>query len=247
MSASPSSLERLGELLADRACGETLSGAELRELTELRSRHPQLDIDSYERAAAAVHLCLLRGPLRELPRRLRARIIRAAVELGLGRRDRGSRLRLLVGSLGWAAAAVLLLVPRLAQEPAPLDPVAELQAAQDLEFWDWSSTEDPAGQGVTGEVAWSDALHSGFMRFEGLPQNDPTVEQYQLWVFDADRPAEHPVDGGVFDASEGTTLVPIDAKLQVDQPTLFAITLERPGGVVVSSRERLLLVANPLL
>lgn len=245
MSGLDTSLSRLGELLADRACGEVLSSDELVELTDLRSRHPEVDIDSYERAASAVHLCLLRGPLRELPKRVRARLIRLAVELGFGLPRRSSRLRLVVASLGWAAAAVLLLVPRPVAPAA--DGLAELTAAADLELFDWSSTDDPAGQGVTGQVAWSASLHSGFMRFEGLPENDPTVEQYQLWVFDAERPAEHPVDGGVFDAVGGSLLVPIDTKLQVDEPTLFAITLERPGGVVVSSRERLLLVANPLL
>ncbi len=245
MSDQQSSLARLGELLADRACGETLSSTELTELTQLRARHPEVDIDSYERAAAAVHLCLLRGPLRELPKRIRARLIRKAVELGFGAPRRGPRLRLLVASLGWAAAAVLLLVPR--PSTSSVDRMQVLSAAADLRYFDWASTDYPAGQGVSGQVAWSDLQRGGFMRFEGLPQNDPTIEQYQLWVFDAERPAEHPVDGGVFDAVGESLVVPIDAKLPVSQPTLFAITLERPGGVVVSSRERLLLVANPLL
>ena len=53
-----------------------------------------------------------------------------------------------------------------------------------------------------------------------------------------------PVDGGVFDVdSSGSVTIPIDAKLKVDSPYLFAITVEKPGGVVVSSRERLALVA----
>ena len=47
----------------------------------------------------------------------------------------------------------------------------------------------------------------------------------------------------MFDAKEGRFEVPIDAKIVVDEAKLFAITLERPGGVVVSSRERLLLTA----
>ena len=40
-------------------------------------------------------------------------------------------------------------------------------------------------------------------------------------------------------------VVPIDAKVAVGEPYLFAITVEPPGGVVVSSRERIALVAQP--
>ncbi len=44
-----------------------------------------------------------------------------------------------------------------------------------------------------------------------------------------------PVDGGVFDITgEGEVIVPIDAKLPIGTPAVFAITLEQPGGVVVS-------------
>jgi hypothetical protein len=39
--------------------------------------------------------------------------------------------------------------------------------------------------------------------------------------------------------------VPIRARLPVGKPVLFVITVERPGGVVVSSRERIALVAKP--
>ena len=44
------------------------------------------------------------------------------------------------------------------------------------------------------------------------------------------------IKGGVFDmpAGDGEAIVPIDAKIRVDEPVLFAITVERPGGVVVS-------------
>jgi hypothetical protein len=57
----------------------------------------------------------------------------------------------------------------------------------------------------------------------------------------------YPVDGGVFEipADGGEVVIPIEAKLPVGQPTLFAVTVEPPGGVVVSSRERIVLVAQP--
>jgi hypothetical protein len=53
------------------------------------------------------------------------------------------------------------------------------------------------------------------------------------------------LDGGVFDIpTTGEVIVPINAKLQVREPFMFAITIEKPGGVVVSSRERLPLLAK---
>ena len=39
--------------------------------------------------------------------------------------------------------------------------------------------------------------------------------------------------------------MPIRAKLPVGEPVLFAITVEKPGGVVVSKRDRIALVAKP--
>jgi anti-sigma-K factor RskA len=82
------------------------------------------------------------------------------------------------------------------------------------------------------------------MRFGGVAPNDPTEQQYQLWIFDATRPEATPVDGGVFDIGEsGEVIVPINAKLPVREAAAFAITVEQPGGVVVSDRSRLALLA----
>jgi anti-sigma-K factor RskA len=75
--------------------------------------------------------------------------------------------------------------------------------------------------------------------------NSPTKEQYQLWIFDKNQSDKTPVDGGVFDVTtEGEVLVSIHPKLKVQEAFLFAVTIEKPGGVVVSSRERLPLLAN---
>ena len=53
---------------------------------------------------------------------------------------------------------------------------------------------------------------------------------------------QRPVDGGVFDiaaqaAATGEVIIPIDAKLPVGDARIFAITVEPPGGVVVSDRD----------
>jgi anti-sigma-K factor RskA len=105
---------------------------------------------------------------------------------------------------------------------------------------------DPIGAQVNGDVIWSDAQQQGFMRFAGLPVNDPTIEQYQLWIFDANRDTRYPVDGGVFDIDSNAEeiVIPIKASIHVAQATLFAVTIEKPGGVVVSDRQRLPVLAQ---
>lgn len=119
--------------------------------------------------------------------------------------------------------------------------------ATDLLRQDWKAAGDPLGTGVSGNVIWSDAKQEGYMTFKGLAANDPTVEQYQLWIFDKNQSTDTPVDGGVFDiqaSDTGETVVAIDPKIQIGEGFAFAITVEKPGGVVVSSRERLALVAG---
>lgn len=103
-------------------------------------------------------------------------------------------------------------------------------------------------EGITGEVIWSEARDEGYMRISGITSNDPAEWVYQLWIFDKTRDdgglAQRPVDGGVFnfnaatrDPETGDVIVPIDAKLPVGEAFLFAVTVEEPGGVVVSDRD----------
>jgi anti-sigma-K factor RskA len=138
--------------------------------------------------------------------------------------------------------------PRVVEQPVPT--LAEqretlLAAAQPLAA-EWSRTEDPASAEVAGDVVWDEATQTGYMRFVGLPANDPGEVQYQLWIFDATRDDRYPVDGGVFDVPAGAAevIVPINATLPVREAALFAVTVERPGGVMVSSRERIVALAQ---
>jgi anti-sigma-K factor RskA len=135
----------------------------------------------------------------------------------------------------------------LPEPPSPAEQRSALLAeAADVVRVEWTATDDPAARGAGGDVVWSNARQQGWLRLRGLAVNDPTREQYQLWIFDATRDERHPVDGGVFDvdSATGDVLVPIRAAVPVAEPTLFAVTVERPGGVVVSSRERLPLLAK---
>jgi hypothetical protein len=128
---------------------------------------------------------------------------------------------------------------------SPTEARAELLAhAPDVATIEWTATADPTAQGAKGDIVWSQTEQKGFMRFVGLAINDAKQFQYQLWIFDKDRDAAFPVDGGVFDVtSTGEVIIPISAKLAVGDATLFAVTVEKPGGVVVSKRERIVVTA----
>ena len=130
--------------------------------------------------------------------------------------------------------AVTVAWKKAGDDPAIVAGEADLESAGGLE-----------SVGALGDVVWSSARQQGYMRFRGLAANDPTMAQYQLWIFDADRDEAYPVDGGVFDvpAAGGDVVVRIDPRLRVNRATAFAITVEKPGGVVVSSRKRLPLLA----
>ncbi len=183
----------------------------------------------------------------------------AASSGGVVTRIRPARRRraLLVWALA-TAAGLAVLVPRLsplwrntiADAAAPaLDPsatqlLAELRADPAVVPVRWAESEDPAAVNADGEVWWDAARQRGVLRIRGLVPNDPRLAQYQLWIVDAERDARYPVDGGVFDIGrDGEVLVVIDARVPVRRATLFAVTLEAPGGVVVSTRERLVLTA----
>jgi hypothetical protein len=143
-------------------------------------------------------------------------------------------------------ASAVAQPPASARAPAGPPSREQLLALQGTAKLDFKATQDASAKGATGDVVWHGGLQHGYMRIVGLEANDPTRVQYQLWIFDADRDDKFPVDGGVFDVSKaGEALVPISAKLKVGRPKLFAITAEKPGGVVVSKRERIVLTAAP--
>jgi hypothetical protein len=158
--------------------------------------------------------------------------------------------------LGWylAAACFILAIsgwwPRLMQrsEPSTLSEMREklLAESTDLIKTDWKPASYQGTERLSGDVVWSNARQQGFIRFTGMPVIDPQVGAYQLWIFDANQDEKFPVDGGVFavDQKTGEVIVRINAKLKISQPRLFAITVEKPGGVVVSKRNSLVAVAK---
>jgi anti-sigma-K factor RskA len=236
---------RAQELLVERAL-RPLEPAEIAELEALGYVHD----GSFEMTAAAIQLAAIQ--VEAMPAGLADRIERATWAPVIPMRKRAVRayagsiaaaacLLLAVGAYLWAGRdkpGSVALSPQQARE--------QLLAMADVTRLDWKQTPDPAGSHAAGDVVWSPSAQRGYMRFVGLTPNDATKTQYQLWIFDKDRDAAFPVDGGVFDvSSSGEVIVPITAKLRVDQPTLFAVTVEKPGGVVVSKRERIVVTAAP--
>ena len=111
--------------------------------------------------------------------------------------------------------------------------------------WDKGPSEY-SGTTAQGDITWSDAKQSGFMRFRGLPLNDPKKFQYQLWIFDSERDSSKPTSGGVFDvlSCDGEYLVEIAPSIAVFEGKSFVVTVEPPGGVVVSKRKHIVRTAN---
>lgn len=175
--------------------------------------------------------------------------------------------------IGWIAAAACMvfatigwlqmfsLRQRFAPEPVVTlaDLRREVDASADLRRAPWGDWDNPEVKGVTGEIVWSQSLQKGYMVFKGLPANDPTKEQYQLWIVD-DRGIEHRVSGGIFNASADTTgwrgevrtqrvgddlIVEVEPRIFVRTPTLFALTIEEPGGTWLSTMKRRVVAAKP--
>ena len=165
--------------------------------------------------------------------------------------------RLRGGSGWWAAAACLVLAfavwlrPLHAPRPKPAARAApvSLATARRALLADAGAmeialdpTEDPSAGTLHGDVVWDPATQRGYLRLAGLPRNDPHIDQYQIWIFDAARDSRYPIDGGVFDCPSParTLIIPIHAVIPVRRARAFSITLERAGGVVVSAREHVL-------
>ena len=170
-------------------------------------------------------------------------------------------------SLGWALAAAACIAlavniwttrfrspPEVAQTPIAIQtPIPELSAAQkreqflasakDMVQTTWTSAKNE--KEVLGDIVWSNERQQGYMRFRGLPVNDPNTDCYQLWIVDETQNQKTPLSGGVFDVSAtGEIVIPIDAQLKVKKPKMFAVTKEKSGGVVVSDPSRIVAVAK---
>lgn len=258
MSDSSFAPNELAELAAGAALGE-LSPDEIDRLQSLPHSDVQIETESLLSTATALQTMFLNQDLKSMPASLRERIKQSSVE-HFHRRDEAAPTPATSSQTGistrekfaWLAmvAALLLAFGLWMNSPEDSNQMGAATArttledsATDLIKVTWTPGTTPFDEEVSGDVIWSNERQEGYMRFVSMPINDPSVEQYQLWIIDPDRDDE-PIDGGVFDINDnGEAIVPIDAKLKVLQPAAFAITIEKPGGVVVSTQERLPLLA----
>lgn len=153
-----------------------------------------------------------------------------------------------LSAIGWyaaAAAAVALMFVIASRAPqdrtvSPAQAYSTLAKAPGTVAAQWQFNDaggDIRFSNASGEVIFNAADQAGYMKLTGLPVNDPAQEQYQLWIVDASRAGETTdrIDGGVFDVNaDGEVIIPITAAVTAEQPVVFAITVEKPGGVVVS-------------
>ncbi len=257
--------DALLDLLVKRVT-EGLSTAEQRELDVLDDGELSEQERALELAAAAVALTAARGAP-PLPASLRERIERDARTVVALRPPGPPARRPWPAAAGWFAAAACLILavagwlrqpasapattPPLAQETrlpvhTPAQARAALLARAGTLKAAFGKTADPGSAGVSGDVVWDPATQQGYLRFSGLASNDPSVNQYQLWIFDGGRDSRYPVDGGVFDVPKGggEVVIPIRAALAVRAAKAFAVTVEKPGGVVVSGREHVVALAQ---
>ena len=249
-------LEHLHALLADRA----IQGADAAEEAAIRclmQQTPSMDAESFDRAAAALDLALQQGHEEAIPAHVLDKLQAQAASIKLEaqpsnkaiiqpvavsstpRSGRRSGIANAVAWTGWLVAAVVLLAMWLPSSPK-MPSIDQLMQQGALVVKGQVGKEGKPD--LAGEFIWDSKTQQGYMKLTGFDVNDPTVSQLQLWIFDEkDFTKDTPIDGGVFNiTSKNEVLIPIKPNLKVGNPHLFAITVERPGGVMKSERKKLI-------
>jgi anti-sigma-K factor RskA len=265
--------KRVLELLSDKALGE-LNEAELAEIRKLEEDHPELKeiAESFELTVAAISLTNLEVS-EPLPLHLREKLLKVSDEYFTEARkqveekkeeksreqdkqkvlgfERGKTPSPFFAWLGWAvagAACIALAIniwlthfsletkkePNLAQQR---EKILQMPDAIRLEW------KHPGTKETLGDLVWSNSAQKGFARFYKLPANEPEKETYQFWVIDESQ--KSPTDAGLFNVTtQGEVIFPIETRIKVDKPKMFAITVEKPGGVVIPSLDKIIAVAE---
>lgn len=171
------------------------------------------------------------------------------------------------GWLGWATAvaacialAAALYINRPPQQPEAVRDIPPQQitpppptnaqmrddlvkTAADIIRASWAAGNVKGLSQIVGDIVWSEQKQAGYMTFKNLPPNPPDQYTYQLWIMD--KTQEYPIDGGTFDVgTQGEVVIPVNAKLKAKTPDMFAITMEKPGGVPVSRKDKIVSVAK---
>ena len=255
MSLSEPNDLRIQELAAGFSLGDVVE-AELHEIKSYDQKMFQAMVERFEEAAARTFLTFQGTvPAEPMTAELSSRLKRMArgfmEEAAIPNATKMSTtasssiqpLTIAPSTMGlreiaaWLCVAASIALVLSVWLPSETDPIASLQqkrdkliaSASDIVRSKWESTAPDQKQDVQlGEVVWSSAAQQGFMTILGLPINDATKEQYQLWIIDPSRD-EKPVDGGVFDiASVGESIVAIqyfrdDGTLSEEGKAIFQV------------------------
>ena len=261
-STSPSNGDRFVDLLIQRST-TGLSESEQQEFENLsHSPKHESEVERYDLTVTALDLAFGFRDRESMPRDIQDRLLLAAgrffgngskgastatsadAQLELAQRRAANRFswRKAVALAVTAATAACVMLMLSGYNPFAKTPIERMQGFANLKPADlvkvsWQPVHEPL---VGGEALWSDSRQEGYMKFTDMPINDPSVKQYQLWIFDTNKEHLTPVDGGVFDISAaGEVVIPINAHVPVEKAVRFAVTVEKPGGVTVSKRERI--------
>jgi anti-sigma-K factor RskA len=263
--------EHFEELRTQRAL-HGLDAAECAEFSRLLAERAGVDLEADELTVAAADLALAPNVHASLPSSLKQKLERDAktycASSGTSAREEAApsapipqpalirrlepraaaREPSFANRFGWIAAAAALVIALVGWWPRLSSSTRDVRAERDalaarggVMKVAWSGTDN--AKGAEGDVVFSLADQQGFMRIKGLAKNNPTREQYQLWIIDETQ--KQPIDGGVFDVNaDGEVVIPIDPKLKVVKPAAFAVTVEKPGGVVVSAQDKVVLLGK---
>lgn len=215
-----------------------------------------LDDEQLEAEAAATLHALASTEFQALPADVEQRLLAAATAMATpavpasvsapapAKTGWWRHLGLAWGTASFATVAAAVLALRLATLPMAErpPPASALKQAMHVPL---QPGPDLAGEKVQGEVLWDASRGGGYVKLAGLPVNDPKREQYQLWIFDGTRDERYPVDGGVFNVRpDGEVELWIRVPIPVRKAALFAVTVEKAGGTVVSDRGRIVAIGK---
>ena len=249
--------ERLIDLLALKST-QKLSIDEQRELNNLLDLYPEYTEDYFHEMTALAQVSFYTQDNfnnEALPKQMRKRILHAyKTELGQSTLmdfiNHYMRIFFYKPQYAWTLTVLMMIGLSFSMiefrnydanfRYLPLKRAVLENTAKDMIQFPWHS-RSTAIESISGDIIWTDQGQKGFIKITGLPMNDPIQNQYQVWIL-APLKYEQPVDGGVFDVTQTDkpVIIPINPKLPISKAVAFAITLEQPGGVVVSSQPLLL-------
>ena len=246
-------LNNLLDLLATRAC-QPLSYTEELELNHLLDEFPEYTPDYFEPIASLADSTMYahdQQNLTSMPESIQKKIISNF----RSENEESTFLKIFrnifqAPKLAWAMTCLLAIGTSMSMiefrnyetnyRNLPVKKALLEISSEDLIEYNWFAQTNEFCD-CSGNVIWSDDGQRGFITLAGLPMNDSSKNQYQIWIVDPNMHA-NPVDGGVFDivTTKSPTIIPINPKLPIEKAKGFAITLEQTGGVVISEQPLIL-------